>query len=128
MRMRYKSSYKSGDGTDHHFASSASSPAEAGVGARQPAEAASHRWENEGGSSEDQPSAYTEKPAWSVRPLRELNEAVRESENPHSPWRLHEEASRAERENAEASRIRAAEIDAHARAYRDRHRNAWENT
>ena len=65
--------------------------------------------------------------AWSVRPLGELNEAIRQSQNPHSPWPLHEEASRAERENAEARKL-VQPRSLRARAYRERHRNAWENT
>ena len=95
---------------------------------REPAETANQRWENECGAPKESPPAYAQKPAWSVRPLRELNEAIRQSRNPHSPWPLHEEASRAERKSAETRRARAAAIAARARAYGDRHRNAWENT
>jgi hypothetical protein len=84
--------------------------------------------ENEGGRVRGEPPAYTTKPPWSVRSLQELNEAIRQSQRPDSPWRLHEEAARAEREKVENAEAHDARIAAAERRYRNRFRNAWENT
>jgi len=71
---------------------------------------------------------HVTKPAWSVRSVENLNEAIRQNQRPDSPWRLHEEASRAKVEKARLKQAHAARIEAAARAHRNRHRNPWENT
>jgi hypothetical protein len=68
------------------------------------------------------------KPAWSVLSLKDLAEKIRQGQQPDDPWRVHESAQRAKREEARTSELRQQQADDRARALRDQYRNAWESS
>jgi hypothetical protein len=117
-------SYDTSNGTETEFVHSTCS-------AQETRQAASQRWEDDGGSSGNRFKAARRepesKPAWSVRSLRDLNRAIREEARVDNPRRLHEEAQRVERERARASQVTQERKDRAVRAERDRYGNAWEH-
>jgi hypothetical protein len=94
--------------------------------------AATARFDDDGGAPRDPPPVaageLTQKPAWSVLSLRDLNEAIRRERQADDPARLAMEAGRAARAATRAAEALEDELAAAARARRDRHRNPWENT
>ena len=120
------------------------SPAADGVVA--PARAARERWEDDGGPARVpspsnplvppptpltppvSPREFSVKPTWSVRSLRDLNEAVRLGDWPDNPDHARRLAADAERARAASAEIEAERAATRAHAERHRDRNPWEHT
>ena len=125
---KYSKSYDTADGSEQQFDDPTSR-------ARGGGAAAAQRWQDDGAPLNQRPPVdpagvgpYTSKPAWSVLSLRDLNSAVGREQRADDPARLRHEAQRAERRQAVAAQVAEDKAAAAARAYRDRDRNAWENT
>lgn len=72
------------------------------------------------------PGEFATKPAWSTQSLRDLNAAIRWENS--EPARHKRDAEQAERERAIAIQAHEDRIEAAFVAWRDRYRNAWDNT
>ena len=91
-----------------------------------------HRWEDDGPG----PRAHTVapapdapgKPPWSVLSLRRLMEAVRLLGRTDDAQQVRQQEARAESDRGLAEQNRRQSAAAAASAWRDRYRNAWENT
>ena len=95
--------------------------------------AASQRWDNDGGTMKTPPLTaaaapiappLTAKPEWSVRSLRALNQAIRQTRD-DAPRLEDAERQRTGRRLAQLVRDRHS---AHLRIAREWDRNPWENT
>ena len=121
-------SYDTSDGSEQPHAASASA---AGRPERSEREEI-NRWEDDGPgphSHTAQPDANSpSRPAWSVLPLRNLLEAIRQlrSQPTEAAARQGEERAAKRRLSAEQDRRDAAAAAVDAR--QDPYRNAWENT
>jgi len=88
------------------------------------------RWEDDGGAvAGARPATKVrsvgKRPSWSVLSLRDLLKAIRLTKRPESA------AAIGDREDENDARVRQATADdaaEDARTYRDRYRNAWENS
>jgi hypothetical protein len=120
---KYGKSYDTADGTEQQFGPAARRGA-GGVGESAPPRAA----------AVGAPLAascqvtYTQKPAWSVLSLHDLNESIRRSNDPQDPARAQQESNRAAHARAQAAALGGAKAEAAAHAERNRHRNPWEHT
>ena len=134
---KYGKSYDTADGSEQSCADPSRRPERPDRHVQGKAEAARERWEDDGGPPSGAPLAFvrdpanvgefTSKPAWSVLSLRALNEAVRMARWAENPERLRLEAARSEARRAAAAQVGADRAADAARAYDDRHRNAWEH-
>jgi hypothetical protein len=122
---KYGKSYDTADGSEQQFEAKPSGVQTAGHAARQ-------RWEDDGGPLYVEPPVSAGgaawKPAWSVLPLRDLNEAIRRERRADSAERLRQEADKAERRRVRAMHAEEDKTAAAAHAERNRYRNAWEHT
>jgi hypothetical protein len=135
---KYGKSYDTADGSEQSFGRQLRRAAQ-GDG-----KAPDQRWEDDGGplkaeggdaaaaagATEGPPprDQFLTKPTWSVRSLRDLNEAVRLQQWPDNPAHAVRAASEAERRRLQAIDVAAerAASAAHAQMHRDR--NPWEHT
>ena len=123
---KYGKTYDNADGTEQSFDGPGSPAA---PGSRRGGQIGRERWEDDGGPANDLPVRQAaSQPAWSVLSLRDLNELIRRELLANDPARLRLEAERARRRAAATRQRCDDELAAHARAVRDRYRNAWEST
>jgi hypothetical protein len=134
---KYGKSYDTADGSEQNCADPSRRPDRPDKHVQRAGEAARERWEDDGGPPSGPPLAFvrdpasvgefTSKPAWSVLSLRALNEAIRMERWAENPARLRLEAARSEARRVAAAQVGADRAADAARAYDDRHRNAWEH-
>jgi len=123
---KYGKSYDTSDGSEQHCEDSAR-------GAQSVGQAATQRWEDDGGPLSDAPHValvdeFRIKPAWSVLSLRDLNHAIRREKRLDDPVRLKLEFERAERRAIRAVEAYKDRLAAGVRAKRNGYGNAWEHT
>jgi hypothetical protein len=119
---KYSKSYDTADGSEQQFGASPRRGTSSGAAAKA-------RWEDDGGPLVGQTVVpLAAKPVWSVLSLRDLNEAIRRTNDPRDPANVQQESRRVERDRLAAAALEDARLAAAARARRNRYRNPWEHT
>ena len=111
---KYGKSYDTSNGSEQSHAATRPGKAQAG--------------EHGGPPDVEPPVLSGDKPAWSVLPLCDLNEAIQREFRQDAPARLRQASERRERLKHRALEINADAAATAARFERDRDRNAWEHT
>lgn len=126
LTSKYGKTYDTANGSEQRFESPMHPER---PGSQRGGQIGRERWEDDGGPANDEPvPVLASQPAWSVLPLRDLNDLIRRELSSDDSTRLRLEGERAERRDVAARQQNAANAVDAIRARNERYRNAWENT